>query len=87
MKEDYRVNKPKTGYDFNIFGTFDLSVDQLEAKDQELFRSLRVFKAVDIPVESIKSLWGRYNISKYNVTDILEILHRRSLLNFVDEDR
>ena len=87
MKKDYRVNKRKTGYDFNIFSTFDLSVDQLGQDDQKLFRSLGVFKAVDIPIESIISLWGQWDISQYNVPDILEMLHWRSLLNFIDIDR
>ena len=69
-------------YDFNIFATFELSVNQLNQDDQNLFRSLGVFKAVKIPVESIASLWGLWDITKDNVTPKLKKLHRQSLLNF-----
>ena len=72
-------------YDFNIFSAFDYSVNQLEEDDRKLFRSLGVFKAENIPVESIISLWELWDISKDDVTSILEMLHRRSLLNFVDK--
>ena len=74
-------------YNFNIFSAFDYSVNQLEEDDRKLFRSLGVFKAENIPVESIISLWQLWDISKHDVTCILEMLHRRSLLNFVDDDK
>ena len=84
MRKDFQVNKRDTGYDFNIFDAFDLSVNQLEQDQQNLFRSLGVFKAANIPVVSIISLWGQLNIRKYDALTILEMLHRRSLLNYVD---
>ena len=83
MNKDSRAQELLPDYEFNIFGAFDLSVNQLKQDDQKLFRSLGVFKAVNIPVESIISLW---NISKDDVTCILKMLHRRSLLNFANID-
>ena len=87
MNKDSRAQELLPDYEFNIFGAFDLSVNQLKQDDQKLFRSLGVFKAVNIPVESIISLWELWDISKDDVTCILEMLHRRSLLNFVNIDR
>ena len=87
MRKDSDVYKGDTGYDFNIFDAFDSSVNQLEQDKQNLFRSLGVFKAANIPVVSIISLWGQLNIRKYDALTILEMLHRRSLLNCVDIDR
>ena len=72
---------------FNTFVVFDISVGQLQQNDQKLFRSLGVFVAEDIPIESIISLWGLWDISSDDVTGILKRLHQRSLLNFVDTDR
>ena len=57
-KKDSETIELLDDYDFNIFATFELSVNQLNQDDQNLFRSLGVFKAVNIPVESIASLWG-----------------------------
>ena len=87
INKDSRAQELLPDYEFNVFGAFDISVNQLKQDDQKLFRSLGVFKAENIPIESIISLWGLWDISKDNVTCILEMLHRRSLLNIVDVDR
>ena len=86
-KKDFDSQEFVHNYKFNIFGTFDLSLNQLNQGDQNLFRSLGVFNAVDIPVESIISLWKLWDIGEYNATLKLKKLHRRSLLNFVNVDR
>ena len=87
INKDFRAQELPFDYDFNIFSAFDYSVNQLEEDNRKLFRSLGVFKAENIPVESIISLWELWDISKDDVTCILEMLHRRSLLNFVDDDK
>ena len=85
MREKSRVRVQPLDYNINIFGAFDLSVNQLEEDDRKLFRSLGVFKAENIPVESIISLWELWDNSEYDVNSILEMLHQRSLLNFDDK--
>ena len=85
--KDLEAEELLADYNFNIFATFQLSVDQSNQRDQDLFRSLAVFEAVNIPLESIISLWGLQNISRHIVTTILKKLHRRSLINFVDVGR
>ena len=87
MKKNYTPNKREIGYDFNIFGAFDLSVNQLNPHHQKLLRSLGVFKVADIPFQSIISLWVKDDISEFNVRDILEILCRRSLLKIDNKGR
>ena len=86
-RKDSETQELLSDYDFNIFATFELSVNQLNQDDQNLFRSLGVFKAVDIPVESIASLWGLWDISKNNIIPKLKKLHRQSLLNFNQSHR
>ena len=85
INKDFRAQELPFDYDFNIFGAFDFSVNQLKQDDRKLFRSLGVFKAENIPVESIISLWELWDNSEYDVNSILEMLHQRSLLNFVDK--
>ena len=87
INKDFRAQELPFDYDFNIFDAFDFSVNQLKQDDRKLFRSLGVFKAENIPVESIISLSELWDISKDDVTSILEMLHRRSLLNFVNDDK
>lgn len=74
-------------YDFNLFVTFQLSVNQLNQRDQHLFRSLMVFKPVKISLQSIISLWGLQDLSKDMITIALKKLHQHSLLIFVDSCR
>lgn len=71
-------------YDFNLFATFHSSVNQLDEREQHLFRLLGVFKAVPIPLQSIISLWG---IGKVKATTLLKKLNQRSLLKFFDNQR
>ena len=89
VNKDLQAEELLPDYDFNVFATFKSSINQLNQRDQNLFRSLGVFKAVEIPVESIISLWGLQieDINRDIVTTKLKMLHRRSLLNFVNEDR
>ena len=86
-KKDLETEELLSDYDFNLFGTFQLSVNQLSERDQRLFHSLGVFKAVKIPIQSIIALWGLLDISEDMVTTILKKLHRRSLSKFVDSHR
>ena len=81
--KDLKAQQLLPDYNFDIFATFKLSVDELDERDQKLFSLLGVFKAENIPIESIISLWGLKDII---VTAILQNLHRRSLLNFMDSN-
>lgn len=74
-------------YDFNLFATFQLSVNQLDKREQQLFRLLGVFKAVQVPLQSIISLWKSQDISEVVTVTILKKLNQRSLLKFVDNHR
>ena len=86
-RKDSETQELLSDYDFNLFGTFQLSVNQLSERDQRLFHSLGVFKAVKIPIQSIIALRGLLDISEDMVTTILKKLHRRSLSKFVDSHR
>ena len=75
MAHDYREN---------LFQTFELSIKQLNSKHAELFRSLGVFKAVNISLQSITSLW---QVKELEAKPILKELNSRSLLTFEDGNR
>ena len=75
-----------TAHDYreNLFQAFELSIKQLNPKHRELFRLLGVFKAVNIPLQSITSLW---QTQKLEAKSILKKLNSRSLIAFEDGNR
>ncbi|RDD36100.1 Apoptotic protease-activating factor 1, partial [Trichoplax sp. H2] len=44
-------------YDFNLYGTLELSVNSLDNENRRLFEQLAVFKRVSIPIQSVAALW------------------------------
>lgn len=86
-KKNLQTEEIISDYDFNLYGTFQLSVNKLNQQDQRLFHSLAVFKAVKIPVQSIIALWGLQGISKDMVPTTLKKLNQLSLLEFIDSYR
>ncbi|EDV19574.1 uncharacterized protein TRIADDRAFT_61940 [Trichoplax adhaerens] len=67
-------------YNFNLHGTLQLSVESIEENDRRLFESLVVFKRVNIPIESIASLW---NCDEQDTDDLLVEMNNKSLLRYV----
>ncbi|RDD35903.1 Apoptotic protease-activating factor 1 [Trichoplax sp. H2] len=67
-------------YDFNLYGTLQLSVDSLENK--RLFEQLAVFKRVGIPIQSIASLW---DCEKSEAHLHLIEMNNKSLLTYDEE--
>lgn len=86
-EEDFLSQAVTHDYDFNLFGTFQLSVNQLDEYDQQLFRLLGVFNPVQIPLESIISLWTSKSNNKLKTIARLKKLNQRSLLKFIDGPR
>ena len=76
-------------YPKSVYGTLNSAVDKLSERDKKLYRLLGVFKAVNIPVESIIALWEPQlkNTDRSIVNTKLKMLHQKSLLIFSDVDR
>ena len=70
-------------YEFNLYGTFSLSIQQLEEEEQQQFLLLGVFKRVAIPIGSIMSLW---NCDHYSAISLMSELNNKSLLKYVENE-
>ncbi|RDD35812.1 hypothetical protein TrispH2_012047 [Trichoplax sp. H2] len=70
------------GYDFNLYGTLQLSVDSLNDEIRQLFEQLAVFKRVSIPIQSIASLW---DCEEWEADLHLSEMNNKSLLTYDEE--
>ncbi|EDV19027.1 uncharacterized protein TRIADDRAFT_62524 [Trichoplax adhaerens] len=77
-------------YDFNLYGTLQLSVDSLDNENKRLFEKLAVFKRVSIPIQSVTSLWYYNEINKIKAQKkaqlLLREMHNKSLLTYDKEN-
>lgn len=76
--------KTKDSNRSNLFKMFELSTKQLSPETARLFRLLGVFDAVQIPLQSVASLW---KIPKLDARFILIDLNKQSLLTYKDGNR
>ncbi|RDD40482.1 Apoptotic protease-activating factor 1 [Trichoplax sp. H2] len=70
-------------YEFNLYGTFSLSIQQLDDEARRLFLLLGVFKKVAIPTNSIMALW---RCDRITAESLLEELSSKSLLKLIESD-
>ena len=66
-------------FKFNVFGLFELSINQLNEREKQLFRLLGVFKAEPIQIQSIMSIW---NMNETEAIALLKQYHGKSLLKY-----
>lgn len=81
--ESKDIHTRRGSYDFNLYGTFTLSLQQLDDEKRELFRLLGVYGQINIPVKSIMTLW---KWDEYSTINLLEELNSKSLLKYVAEN-
>ncbi|RDD38891.1 Apoptotic protease-activating factor 1 [Trichoplax sp. H2] len=79
--EKKEIGDLPANYDFNLFGTFSLSIKELEGKKKQCFLLLGVFKKVKIPIGSIMSLWKQNECSTIS---LLQEFRNKSLLRFIE---
>lgn len=79
-ESEFKTNE----YHENLYRTIELSINTLSQKHAELFRSLRVFKAAKMSLESVAALW---QVQLLEAKATLQHLHSKSLLTFVDAKR
>ena len=82
----YAIEKEEIGdlpanYEFNLYRTISLSIQDLETSKQHYFLLLGVFKKVKIPIGSIMSLWKQ---NECTTISLLQEFHHKSLLRFVE---
>ena len=75
------INNKRSDYDFNLYGTFDLGLHQLNEEQQALFKKLGAFKRVPISLQTIATLWQ--NDEEYSVAQLREF-DTNSLLKYDD---
>lgn len=71
-------------YQFNLYGTFNLSIQKLSDENKSLLSLLVIFKRVPIPIESIMAIWRK---DKFATKSILNELCNKSLLTCSDTER
>ena len=70
-------------YEFSLHRAITLSIQQLEPEEQKIFRLLGVFRRVQIPLQSIMTLW---NYDLLQTKSILLNLSCKSLIKYQDTD-